>query len=41
MVETQVSSLWAAEVPLDMYDIWNRMINELEESELEAECLRV
>ena len=39
LVETPVSSLRAAEVPLDMYDTWNRMIDELEESELEADVL--
>ena len=39
LVETPVSSLRAAEIPLDMYDIWNWMIDELEESELEADGL--
>lgn len=39
LVETQVSSLRAAEVPLDMYDPWNRMLDELEESELGSEVL--
>lgn len=39
LVETQVSSLRAAEVPLDMYDPWNRMLDELEEVELGADVL--
>ena len=39
LVEIPVSSLRAAEVPLDMYDPWNRMIDDIEESELEADGL--
>ena len=36
-VETPVSSLRAIDVPLDMYAIWNRMIDDLEEIESDAD----